>query len=89
MVPARKAIVPTDWVYRRKRVELRETVEKFINGELGEINLSEWKTRVFGNAGHVAESIMDAIDYYTGTPSNTAFLQNKLEMNTGISTLWN
>ncbi len=89
MVPARKAIVPTDWVYRRKKVELRETVEKFLNGELNEINPSEWKNKVFGNSGHVSASIMDAIGYYSGNPSDTGFMENKLEMNTGISTLWN
>ncbi len=89
MVPARKAIVPTDWVYRIKKVELRETIEKFIKGELKGINPAEWKNKVFGNSGHVSERIMDAIDYYTGNPSNTDFMQNKLELNTGINTLWN
>ncbi|WP_024866238.1 hypothetical protein [Butyrivibrio sp. FCS014] len=89
MVPARKAIVPTDWVYRIKRVELRETIEKFIRGELNEIDPEEWKNKVFGNSGHVSAGIMDAIDYYTGNPSNTEFMQNKIEQNAGISTLWN
>ncbi len=89
MVPARKAIVPTDWVYRIKRVELRETIEKFLKGELNEINPEDWKNKVFGNSGHVSVSIMDAIDYYSGAPSNTDFLGDKLELSTGISTLWN
>ncbi|WP_022756739.1 hypothetical protein [Butyrivibrio fibrisolvens] len=89
MVPARKAIVPTNWVYRIKRVELRETIEKFIKGELNGINPAEWKNKVFGNSGHVSASIMDAIDYYTGHPSDTEFMKNKLMMDTGVSTLWN
>lgn len=62
--PKRFSSVPFKYVYRCRKVELREYVEKIKSDEFKHIDVNEEKNNLFYNMGNCNKSIMDAIDYY-------------------------
>ena len=79
--PPRPASVPMDYVLRCKKVQLREYVEKVINGELDTSDVLQYGRDIFDNRGNVCRDIMDAIDYYLGYSDNNEFMEKKLVPN--------
>lgn len=79
--PPRPASVPMDYVLRCKKVQLREYVEKTLNGEIDTRDVLQFGRDIFDNRGSVCSDIMDAVDYYLGYSTDDAFMQKKLVPN--------
>lgn len=76
-MPARCACVPIDYVYKCKKVELRETIQKFMDGKLD--TPFDKDNPFFNNIGNVCRNIVDAIEYYLYDGKETDFLRWKIE----------
>ncbi len=65
-VPPRFAVIPNDYVYKCKKVELREQVEIFIK-EMKDGKVRDIKDKqFFSNMGMCCSDIIDLIEFYTG-----------------------
>ncbi len=78
--PKRFASVPFEYVYRCRKVELREYVEKIKSGEFKDIDVNEERSNLFYNMGNCNKSIMDAVDYYidSETSNESDFLKYRV-----------
>lgn len=63
--PPRFASVPFDCVYKCKKAELREYVERILFEGRGMLDCKKMKEENFFNTENVNKDIMDAIEYYT------------------------
>ena len=93
--PARRAIVPIDFVVKCKKVELREYAEKMFSDPSFYRSVWEKGSHFFSNAGSVCKDIMDAIEYYTdraketGKKTDCSFLSKKITSKYAACSLWN
>ncbi len=88
-VPSRLASVPIDYVYKCKKVELREYVEKLSSDPAFRNAILEKGHSVYSNQGNCCKDILDAIEYYTNQNSNCNFLNKKLSSKYEICSMWN
>lgn len=86
--PGRFASIPFDCVYKCKKKELRETVERFLAGELADREVSENAGRMFANMKHVNKDIMDAIEYFTTGEGCKDFMKWKMSGRYMPANMW-
>lgn len=76
-VPARYSATPFDYVYKCKKLELRETIAQIMD----RIQKGEEEKRtgeVFSNIGNSSSDIMDLIEYYAGMKNKCTCLDKEV-----------
>jgi hypothetical protein len=87
-IPKRFASIPYDDVYKCKKANLRESVEKLIASGLGGEKFAKKSEEFFVNKEHVNRDILDAIEYFTTGEGNTEFMKWKMSPLYMPANLW-
>ncbi|MCI8494309.1 MAG: hypothetical protein HFI74_01310 [Lachnospiraceae bacterium] len=77
-VPSRFACIPFENVYKCKKVELRETVERLMAAGLENDRMVKNTEEIFANRENVKKDILDAIEYFTTGKGNKEFMKWKM-----------
>lgn len=76
--PSRFASIPYEDVYKCKKAQLRETVERLIAAGLEGNETAQKAGEFFANKEYVNRDILDAIEYFTTGKGNTEFMKGKM-----------
>lgn len=76
--PSRFASIPFENVFKCKKVELREAVEKFLAGDIKNEEVLRNSEEMFVNKENVNKDILDAIEYFTTGGGCTDFMKWKM-----------
>lgn len=86
--PSRFASIPFENVYKCKKVELREKVEKMIASDLKNTEAKRVTDEVFVNKENVNKDILDAIEYFTTGEGCTDFMKWKMSSRYMPANMW-